>query len=179
MEVTKVSDAREPSLVTQSAPVIEAAPATESATGPASGAPSAIADEHREDVGSDVTRDQVDLLFQHANVTLIAGGLLVVLASSALSAWGRVDPAAMLRWMAVMAAALLLRGFCVWRYFDSHGQRRPLYWANLFAASAVVTGLAWFSLIGAVDITDPATRDLATLVVVGVASSALVYAAFY
>ncbi len=111
MEVSNVSDARELSPVTQPAP------------GPA---PETSGD-RREDIGSDVTRDQVNLLFQHANVTLIAGGLLIVLASSALSAWGQVDPTAMLRWMAITAAALLLRGFCVWRYFDTHGQRRPLY----------------------------------------------------
>ncbi len=132
-----------------------------------------------EDFRRNVAKDQVHLLFQYAHVGVIGAAFLIVVVASALSLWGRIDPAGLTRWMVVTASAVTLRGFCIWRYFDTRGQERPLFWANLFAATMVVGGTAWCSLIGAVDMSDSVTRDVVLLVIVGVATSSLIYAAFY
>ena len=143
-------------------------------------APPELAEEEiREEFRPDVTKDQINLLFQHAHVGVIGAAFLIVVVASALSVWGRVDPSGLLRWIAVTASAVMLRGFCIWRYFDTNGRERALFWANLFAGTMVVSGTAWCSLIGAVDMSDPAARDVVLLVIVGVATSSLIYAAFY
>jgi len=138
-----------------------------------------MTEEQREDIRPDVSRDQINLLFQHSHVGVIGAALLLVVIASALSSWGKVDPVALLRWIAVTTSAIILRALCIWRYFETKGENRPFFWANLFAAAMVVSGTAWCSLIGAVDISDPPTRDVVLLVIAGVAASSLIYAAFY
>jgi diguanylate cyclase (GGDEF)-like protein/PAS domain S-box-containing protein len=126
-----------------------------------------------------VTRDQINMLFQHAHVSVIGAGVLVLVTSFALTAWGKADPLALMRWVAVMSSVIVLRGFCIWRYFDTDGEQKPLYWANIFAVTTVVGGMVWFSLIGAADMTDTPTRELVLLIIFAVSASSMVYAPFY
>ena len=87
-----------------------------------------------------VKAEQVNLLYQHANVVLWGSLLMAVIL--VIIFWQQIPQQTLLTWLAIITVITLLRALLVHRYHSTPRKQAP-HWGNRYAYTAAIAGIVW------------------------------------